>query len=232
MPLDNPIFGEGIYTPREAARLIGSTAQEIIRWTRGSGPKEPLWRGHYQFLDDTTEISFIDMIELRVVRALRLRGVSLQSIRYAIALAENQFGISRPLSTIQFKTDGAEILMDATEQDGELVSLSPKRPGQKAFARIIDQSVSGLEFDGDRVARWRPNSMPTVIIDPERAFGDPILDSIGISTHILFREVKRSHSISYVSRLYEIDAKLVRHAVKFEESLDKKSRSNAHQGSI
>jgi len=48
VPLDDSIFGEGIYTPREAARLVGGTPQEVLRWTRGSGTSEPLWNAYYQ----------------------------------------------------------------------------------------------------------------------------------------------------------------------------------------
>ena len=71
MPLDGAILGEGIYIPRQAARLLGATAQDVLRWTRGSGPVDPLWKAHYQFLDDTAEVSFQDLMDLRIVRALR-----------------------------------------------------------------------------------------------------------------------------------------------------------------
>lgn len=220
MPLDGAILGEGIYSPRQAARLLGASPQDVLRWTRGSGPQEPLWKAHYQFLDDTAEISFIDLIELRVVRALRVAGVSLQAIRYAIQLAQDRFDIERPLSTIQFKTDGSEILMDAVEHDGELVSLSKKRPGQKVFARLVAQSVRGLEFEGGRVSRWRPEQANHVVVDPERSFGDPILDEYGVSTATLFRDFERYHDYKYLSRLYEIDISHVKDAVEFENFLN------------
>ena len=115
MALDGSIFGQGIYKPREAARLIGATSQDVIRWTRGSGPNEPIWTAHYQFIEDSSEISFLDLVELRVVRALRSNGISLQAIRYAIGYAKQKFSIERPLSALIFKTDGPEILVDALE---------------------------------------------------------------------------------------------------------------------
>jgi uncharacterized protein (DUF433 family) len=232
MPLDAPIFGEGIYRPREAARLIGLTPQDVLRWTRGSGPNAPIWPAHYQFMKDATEISFLDLIELRAVRTLRLGGISIQSIRYAIQLAKEKFGIERPLSTVQFKTDGPEILMDAVEQDGELVSLARKRPGQKVFRRIVDQSVSGLEYEKSRLMRWRPQAATHVVIDPSRAFGAPIVDGLGVSTEVLFREWDRSRNYRYVSRLYEVPEHLVRDAVHFEDSLNRATRANIGQSLI
>lgn len=232
MPLDGAILGEGIYSPRQAARLLGTSPQDVIRWTRGSGPAAPLWRAHYQFLDDTTEVSFLDLVELRVVRALRAAQISLQAIRYAIEFAQKRFEIDRPLATVRFKTDGTEILMDAVERDGELVSLSKKRPGQKVFSRLVEQSVSGLEFEGSRVKRWRPDQTKYVVIDPERAFGDPVLDEFGVSTRVLLQEFERFRDYKYLSRLYEVDVAQIRDAVLFEERLNQPTGRNSGQGLI
>ena len=216
----------------EAGRLIGASAQDVLRWTRGSGANDPIWRAHYQFLDDTTELSFVDLIELRVVRALRKREVSLQAIRYAISLAKEKFQIDRPLSSRQFKTDGAEILMDAVEGDGELVSLSKRNPGQKVFSKIVDQSVSGLEYDNNNVARWRPTSAGHVVIDPRRIFGTPILDQNGISTGALYREWRATPDIKKLSRIYEIPEVLIKDAIGYEEHLSKMPEPSSGQSSI
>ncbi|MCK0168231.1 helix-turn-helix domain-containing protein [Jannaschia sp. S6380] len=221
MPLDINILGEGVYTPREVARLIGSTPQDVLRWTRGSGPNPPLWNAYYQPLDDTTELSFLDLIELRVVKALRAAGLSMQSIRFAINLAKERYGISRPLSTAGFRTDGAEILIDAIENDGEYLSLSKKNPGQKVFSKVVGQSLVDLEYDGDQVARWRPGFASGVVVDPKRYFGDPLLDDFGISTKVISDEFELTGSVQKLSDLYEIPEKAVRNAINFEEALEK-----------
>ncbi|WP_187431020.1 hypothetical protein ROLI_034420 [Roseobacter fucihabitans] len=220
MVLDREIIGRGVYTPRQAARLIGSSPQHVLRWTRGSGPNEPLWHAHYQFIDDSTEISFNDLIELRVVEAMRRAGISLQSIRYAIEIAQDKFDIKKPLASKRFKTDGGEILMEAVEDDGEYVSLSRKRPGQKVFREIISQSLRDLEYEGDTVARWRPGGHEAVIIDPKRSFGDPLLDEFGISTSILLKEFTHFGDIRYLAKLYEIPNTAIQRAVSFEQSLE------------
>lgn len=173
MPLDNEIFGQGIYTPRQAARLIGSTPREILRWTRGLGSKEPLWNAYYQELGDATEISFSDLLEIRVVRALRRAGVSIQAIRFAIKFARDKFASERPLVSLGFKTDGQEILIEALEQDGELMSLSRKRPGQKVFAEVVAQSLNDLEYENGEAVLWRPTKGKSIVIDPKRSFGSP-----------------------------------------------------------
>lgn len=228
MPLDIEILGKGVYSPREAARLIGSTPQEVMRWTRGSGPYEPLWNAYYQPLQDTTELNFADLIEIRIVRSFRKANISMQAIRFAIQFATEKFGISHPLTAIGFKTDGQEILMEAVEKDGEYVSLSKKRPGQKVFAEIIRQSLVDLEYEEDTVARWRPKAAKGIVIDPARYFGDPILDKFGVSTSILAKENSIFNDINYLSSIYEIPKKDISEALKFEKSLD--SQNSAKNG--
>ncbi|MDE3028977.1 MAG: hypothetical protein KGH84_11320, partial [Paracoccaceae bacterium] len=141
-------------------------------------------------MEDTTELSFADLIEMRVVKAFRHVGISMQAVRFAISYAEKSFGVTRPLSTMEFRTDGEEILMEAIEQDGEFVSLSKRRPGQKVFAEIVKQSLRDLEYEDGIAARWRPSVAQSVILDPTRQFGAPILDEYGVSTTTLFREFK------------------------------------------
>lgn len=222
MPLDDAILGKGVYTPKEAARLIGTTAQQVLRWTRGSGPNAPLWHAHYQSLDpDITEISFLDLIEVRVVEALRRASISLQAIRFAISFAEAKYGIDRPLASQSFKTDGIEILMEAIEKDGELISLSKKSPGQKVFRDLISQSLNDLEYDGELAARWRPRRFSSVVIDPSRHFGDPILDEYGVSTSAISQELKVFKNLAYLSKIYEIPPSEIGACISFERNLDK-----------
>jgi len=223
MPQHAEIFGLGIYTPREAARLVGGTAQEVLRWTRGSGPSKPLWTAYYQYMEDTTELSFVDLIEVRVVKALRRAGVSTQSIRFAIGLAETRFGVERPLATQNFRVSGRQILMDALENDGELVSLSKANPGQKVFTEIVKQSLSDLEYEDDFVARWRPSVANFVVIDPKRSFGEPILDEFGISTRTLYKEFVDGYDARHLSKIYEIPMKYVNDAVRYEKGLESPS---------
>jgi len=197
--------------------------QDIRRWTRGSGPTLPLWHAYYQELEDSSEISFLDLIEVRVVSSLRRNGVSLQAIRYAIEYAKNKFGIERPLASLKFKTDGKEILIPALENDGELTSLSKKRAGQKVFNSIVQQSLVDLEFQDDRPIRWNPKGSRHVTIDPKRAFGTPILKEHGVSTRVLRDEYEIFSDVKYLSNIYEISLPIVKSAINFERNLDGQS---------
>ncbi|WP_069298897.1 hypothetical protein [Neptunicoccus sediminis] len=226
MPRDFEIFGEGIYTPRQAARLIASTPQEILRWTRGSGPTDPLWNARYQNIDDATELSFLDLIEVRVVRAFRRANISLQSIRYAIEFAKDKLGVAHPLSTLDFKTDGTQILMTALEQDGEYYSLARKNAGQKVFSEIVSQSIKNLEYDNGKAVRWRPHSSNSIVIDPKRLFGAPLLDEYGVSTKTLYDDFYTHQNFNYLSSIYDVPEPVIKNAIDYEKFLEKQQDEN------
>lgn len=221
MPLDQTIFGEGIYTPQEAARLIGGSPLDIIRWTRGTSNNMPVWHAHYSDFEESTAISFLDLVETRVVRAFRRSGIPLQSVRTAISIAQERYGIERPLSSLEFKTDGKEIVFCALENDGNYESLSRKNPGQKLFGSIVDLSLRDLDYEDGRAVRWWPTRDDAIVLDPKRSFGAPILEKFGIATSVLADESRNGLRPAEIARLYEIPAKLVNAALRYEASLDK-----------
>lgn len=222
MALDLEIFGQGVYSPTQAARLIGSTPHEVRRWTHGGSGLKPLWQSYYVNLDGSKDLSFLDLVELRIVKAFRSHNISLQAIRFAIQFAKEAYGVDHPLTILKFKTDGSEILAEAIEHDGELVSLSSKRPGQKVFKKIVEQSLNDLEYEDGSVARWWVSKDKTIVIDPARQFGAPLLDEYGIATKAIFDEFNSNPNLTHVANLFEIPRKVVSAALEFERSLSAK----------
>jgi uncharacterized protein (DUF433 family) len=190
-----------------------------VRWTYGAAGRPPLWRAYYSDLADSRELSFAELTELRVVKAMRRAGLSLQSIRFAIELARDRFGLEKPLSTRSFKVDGKEILL-VVQEEGGLVSLSSRHAGQSVFREIVQQSLSDLEFDGERPLRWAPRGARGIVIDPRRLFGQPILGDYGVSTRTLRDDYDTFGDLQYLSSIYEIPREKVRAAINFERSLD------------
>ena len=196
------------------------SAAQLRRWTSDGPMRRGLMVNEYRFLDGSNELSFLDLIELRVVDALRRGGISLQAIRFAMEFATRTLGTDRPLASVRFRTDGAEILMELPE-DGRLMSLSRRRPGQGVLADIVRQSLRDLDFEDGRAARWRPSSGKGVVIDPERSFGEPIMEVSGISTRVLFQDFERINDARRVGAIYEVPPGAVRDAVRYERALDR-----------
>jgi uncharacterized protein (DUF433 family) len=235
-PVDD-VLGRGVYGAAEALRLINFrrqyeasrrtiSRQTITRWLRGydysrdgiTHHSDPLWRPDYVNEDDTIELSFRDLIELRFVKAFRDVGLSLPTIRECFMRAVEEVKDERPFSTQRFRTDGKTIFLEITDgiKEGELLDLKRR---QAAFHRILAPSLHDLEFDADIVARWFPlgKSRKTIVIDPARAFGRPI--AAGVPVEILSEAVAVEGSPERVAKLYEVPVAAVRDAHSFQQRL-------------
>jgi uncharacterized protein (DUF433 family) len=234
------VLGRGVYGASEGLRLINFkrrpdapgrhiSRQTISRWLRGYDYKTgegivrhsgPLWSPDYVNEDDTIELSFRDLIELRFVKAFRDAGLSLPTIRECFERAVAAVKDPRPFSTQRFRTDGKTIFLEITHEvhEGELVDL---RRRQYAFHRFIEPSLQGLEFDADVLARWFPlgSSSKSIVVDPARSFGRPVVDETGVPTEVLSDAVDAEGSVERVAKLYRVSPAAVRDALAFQRQL-------------
>lgn len=226
IPIQIPV-GTGSYTAPEAARLLRTSARNINRWIAGYSFRHrdekrtvsPLWRSQLAMIDDHLEIGFRDLIELRFVKAFVDAGVGLLAIRNCLAFARECVNDDRPFSTRRFQTDGKTIFLESIKRSGQTKLLDLKRH-QYVFKHVIERTFGDLDIEDDAVARWRPfNGKQSIVIDPNRAFGQPIAAKFGIPTVALADAVTAEGSVERVARLYDVTSAVVRDAIKFEESL-------------
>ena len=99
----------------------------------------------------------------------------------------------------------------------KLLDLKKK---QYVFKQVVEQSFKDLDLDGDTVTRWRPyRGKDSIVVDPSRAFGQPVAFATGVPTVVLAEAVKAEGSISRVAAIYEVEKSVVKDAVKFEREL-------------
>lgn len=221
--------GKGIYGVPEASRLTQVAPARIRRWLLGYSYKYAgelhtsprLLASDFPVIDNTTSLSFLQLIEIRFVDAFRSHGVSWKTIRLAAECAHNLYSQAHPFATKSFRTDGRTIFAEIIEKTGEKSLLDIVR-NQYAFQKIIDKSLyKGIEFSDDGVTqRWWPlGKRKSVVIDPARSFGQPITDREGVPTAILAKAFLIEESIKRVSGLYEVSEKSVRDSIEFEKCL-------------
>jgi uncharacterized protein (DUF433 family) len=224
---DAPQLGIGFYTVPEAARLLKIPPLSIRRWLGGytyvKGEKSvsmlPLWQPQLPAYDHHIELGFRDLIELHFIKSFLDQGLSLITIRNCLECARECVNDERPFSTRRFQTDGRTIFLDSLHRTGESEVLDLKRR-QYAIKAMIDRTFKDLDLSDDIVARWRPfNGKKSIVIDPQRVFGQPIATDYGVPTVTLADAVIAEGSIDRVSYLYEVPAMVIRDAVNFEKSL-------------
>lgn len=220
-------LGVGSYTAPEAARLLKTSALNLNRWLRGytyrrAGQERrmpPLWTSQHAAVEEHLEIGFRDLIELRFVKAFTDSGVGLLAIRNCLEYARKVVEDDRPFSTQRFRTDGRTIFLESIEKADEAKLLDLKRR-QYVFKQVIERTFKDLDIEDDTVARWRPfHGKRSIVIDPGRAFGQPIASQSGVPTVALADAVKAEGSVEDVARIFEVSVGVVRDAVSFEASL-------------
>ena len=222
-------FGVGLYTVKEAQRITGVPGHRIRRWItgydysyQGSKHRSPMiWQPQLFAVDGRVTLGFHDLLEVRFVNAFVEQGVSLHKIRKATTVAAELLQQSHPFSTKRFKTDGQTLFLEMIEVTGEkwLLNLFSK---QYQFQDVVWQCLyTGLDFSElDQATRWWPLSpKKRVVIDPRRAFGQPILNKNRIPTSVLAAAFAVEKSVSKVARWYDLPRKAVEDAVEFEQKL-------------
>lgn len=223
-----PLLGVGIYSVRDASRITRVSDSRIRYWLNGrirvyKGRRRvtpPVWPGELPHIDDVLALSFLDLIEVRVVDKFRKLSVSWKTIRAASKRARELFETTHPFSTHRFKTDGRTIFTTIYDEthDGSLIDIVKR---QYAFPNILLPYLTNLDFDDDdRALRWWPmGKRRRVVIDPQRSFGQPIVSREGVPTTILASAVKAEGSVDAVADWYDVDPRSVRDAVKYQEQL-------------
>jgi hypothetical protein len=220
------LIGKGIYSVPEAFRLTGVAPRTIRRWllgyafvTDGTRHLSPaVVPGDFGLIDGAAALSFLDLLEVRVVNAFRDEGVSWKDIRTTHEAACELLKHRHPFSTGRFHTDGRSIVLESARIAGAqgLLNVAER---QLEFKRVVKPFLKNLDFADDIATRWWPlGRNKSVVLDPARNFGQAIVNRESVPTSVL-ATAARTTSRSRVARWYEVSLKSVRDAVEFEEQL-------------
>lgn len=218
-------IGKGVYTVAQASRLTGVAPATVRRWVYGYR-----YRGGHSWVEQpevldhdipkrpgATALSFLDLVELRFIYEFRNSGLSLTFLRNAKARAIELTESTHPYASNRFWSDGRSLFLKIeTERQDFLDVVS----NQMAFREIVERGMKNLEFEDDFVSRWWPmGQQKLVVLDPKRAFGQPIESSAGIRTAVLAEALKGQGTIENVADWYDVSVDAVRDSVEFEHQI-------------
>ena len=157
MPSAYKYLGVGLYQPYDAARYMGINPVRATRWAYGYKPHEnrqpPVF--NRAFAGEGRVLSFLDMIELKLIAMFRKHGVSMKTIREAAAWAERTYGTSHPFTLRRFDTDGKNIFATMRSTDEQIMAELPK--AQNVFEEFVRPFFVNLDWTGDdQVLRYYP----------------------------------------------------------------------------
>lgn len=204
------------YRVFEAARYAHTSQQTIGNWERLRGNRV----GAVSRRGEREGLSYLQLIEVGVVAAMRKSGVTLKKIRQAREYLCAEFKVDFPFARYRFKTDGKSLLMDYDQvskgDKNKLLSLNEN--GQLAWNEIIGALLHQFDYDPDigTVIRWRVAGYDSPVrLDPRIAFGAPHVN--GIATWVLRERWKSGENIRDIAEDYDLPPHLVAAALQFEE---------------
>ena len=204
------VLGVGLYTVSEAGRIIEAPTSRVRQWVhKGLAPAPVhLVRG------ETTIISFLDLVSLRVVRRLRDR-LSMPKIRAAEEYLRREWQFDRPFASRPILTDGRSVLVALS---GDLENLtSADRHGQETLYEMIRRDLEDLTYGEDGNANsWRVE--PGVRIRPDVQFGAPCIDKTRVPTRSIYDQHLAGDSDGLIAWTCGVTTRQVKSALAYERS--------------
>lgn len=226
------LFRAPLYTVTEAARYLAVPPSTLDRWAHG-------YTKHRRLAPDVTGepilttvvriggvrapvIPFVGLAEGLVLTALRHHGLPLQRIRPAIARLEREFGLGHALASRRLFTDGAEVLHDYADEADEQTARAVRelvvvRSGQHVFTESVTDYLKLLTFGDDdyaRLIRLPGYRVAEVVVDPTRAFGQPIFARGGARLEDALSMFRAGETLENVADEYRIPAAQLEDAVR------------------
>ncbi|MFP4139429.1 MAG: DUF433 domain-containing protein [Phycisphaerae bacterium] len=214
------ILGHGIYTAPEASRLSGVSSRCVRYWFRGDGKRGPaLGIGDYSDTpDDSLLLSFHDLIDVKVVGAIREKGVPLQYLRKIHSRLIEELGTRHPFARKDFYTDGKAVWVNEKSKEGEMIReiLS----GQHAFPTILKPFLESIEYDEHSLMAEIWHIGKGIIIDPEIRYGKPVVEGTGIPAELLAMAYQANgEDPEIVAEWYDVSPAEVEAAVAFQRRI-------------
>lgn len=215
----------GIYTVRDAAALIGVTAQRLRAWVTGwpRTVSPPILDNDLGWVDGQLAFSFANLMELRFIAFFEGAGVKLREIRAIMDEVREAIKRPHPFATnLVFKTDGRKIVAEIVHRNG-VADLYDLRSKNYEMGLIVYTSLrEGVIYDprGDAEA-WFPRRSiaPNIVIHPKLAFGRPVIKDRGIPTEAIANAARAEGNIAAVAAMFEISLRRAKEAVSFEQHL-------------
>lgn len=226
--------GVGIYSRADAARLLGINPPRLRRWVSGytywllatsTGEKRrkpPVIKTDLPTIKGAIALSFLELMELRVVKSIVDAGIPLQHVRRAAQWAGDAFDTDHPFASQRVFTDGRSIFSAvSTDDPPNVVKWEEGQMDQIIAGPIFDRYLSEIEFDPSTslAYKWWPlGKSEPVILDPKLAFGAPVIEGTAVRTSVIARLANRS-SVTDAAVAYELQLKQAEAAINFEASL-------------
>jgi uncharacterized protein (DUF433 family) len=227
-PQSDP-YDEPAYRASEAAHILALPLGTVQAWCFGHDYRHrDGGRKHFARVIAPTDarrrlLSFINLCELHLLGVIRRHHrVRLPQVRAAMRFMQERLGHSRPLVSASFRTNGIDLFVEHAD---ELLNVS--RAGQQALREDFERSLARVEFAADgqpvrlfpytRAGRSESDAPRSVLVDPRRSFGRPVLATAFVRTEVVADRFEAGDSIAEMAGDYRVSPAEIEEALRFEQ---------------
>jgi uncharacterized protein (DUF433 family) len=217
-PTLKPTLGKGIFTPSDIAGFLKLPTSTVNRWMK------TYWDGEFAEISNhpaswkvegSKAVDFLTMIEIVVMGSLVEHGVRTRLIVNAHNLLTNKFNTKYPFATKEvlnkIRTGAGKLYW---EEDNLLINLDGSGQINLDFIRKL---VRNLDFDSDDLASryWPLGKERSILVDPKRKFGHPVLAGKNIYPETIFNMIKAGDPKEFVADLYELSTQEIDDIIEY-----------------
>ncbi len=223
--MPKPVHSPGVDSPEElpaytavrAAQLVRLSPSTLRLWARGDGEHAALFTPAQH---SPLTLSFSNLVESFVLASMRrVHGISMQRVRKALKFVGRELGVERPLIHAQFRTDGVRLFVDHADRLLDVTS-----PEQALLREVLDASLDRIGWGHDVAERLYPwvradlGGPKSIVIDPRRGFGQPIIADTGIEARIVTERYRAGESVAELAQDYRLEPGQIEDAIRCETS--------------
>lgn len=219
------LFAKGVYSLQDAARLLREKPSTLKRWAFGYHRNDkdypPAITTGLPEVDGVKAITFLELIELLFIRGFLESGVSWPMVHEAARVAARLFDTAHPFAMKRWFADPAGIYAMLKEEGAEEVYVELAGDGQIAMIHALEGYLRQIDFDISGIAeRWHPMGKDEpIVIDPQRAFGAPVVQGTSTRTSVLADMYEAGTPAEEIAWWYDLPQWQVESAIRFEREL-------------
>jgi uncharacterized protein (DUF433 family) len=129
--------------------------------------------------------------------------------REAIAIEQE---LAYPFASSKLLANGNNIWYRAA---GSIVNADGTK--QLNFAQYVERYCKNIDFGSSDFAErlWPDGKQSSIVVDPNHQFGQPVVEGTNITARTLFAMHRAGEKISMLSKLYEIEERKIKDAIRF-----------------
>ncbi|MBI5949101.1 MAG: DUF433 domain-containing protein [Chloroflexi bacterium] len=217
----DPVVSGPRYTVAEAARLAGTSPQNVRRWLFGYEAPGHRMKPVLGLRDreQAPLVSFLDLCELAVVAAFRRaeHAVTLERLRRAHQYAREVLRVSHPFASDRIATEGGHVLLDFERSHPGPGRLVLNLHGQICLPLPVSEVLRRFEYDevahmARRFFLYR-RDIP-VVVDPERGSGLPTIAGRNLRASVILARWKAGQGIASLAEDFELEPPVIEAALR------------------